>query len=293
MSIYILVLVTILVNFFCCGLVFWKVIGYRNDGVSVKGSALYELSKRLVWYPVVQFCTRLFDVVIQIHWLDKTPFLVNLQKDGERNISNGLGHMYTSRDYQAVYAIRTILLDGAGFMLVCVYFRFSAKGWAEFKLMVRASQISEFCEPATARLRAIKDRLSALMRDASATTTRLSEQFFDHIPRRQQESPPGDPSAERAFKRSTKSMIAFVGTDKATEEGEPGEHAHDDLKSKDDDELLALLEREDEDASAAAGGACEPHVDHSKSIKLELSKVYKTSSIRLSENPLHRIDPAA
>ena len=291
----------ILVNIVGCCLVYSKVFGYRKQGVAIKGSALLELSRRLAFYPFVHFWTRIFDVIEQLNWNDRFS-LVNIRttnSDGKR-VGSGSGHAISSPAFLAVDFLRGTLLGSSGLLLVLVYFRFSAKG---------AKEAVEFLEPVLSKLRratsALSARLSSLSRSAHATAHRLSDIALDYIPRSQREGTPPAPAteAELAFRRSTKAVLAFVtgagGSDKFDPEAEARARVRAsarDVSTKDDDELLALLEGPDEEEPATSD-INDNEINEeagSQEAALELGGVYdRGNSMRISENPLHRLDPAS
>jgi len=65
---YAIVLASILINAISCSAIYWKVgeLSKATKRSSVKNGVLLELSKRLAWFPLVQFSTRIFDVIYHL-----------------------------------------------------------------------------------------------------------------------------------------------------------------------------------------------------------------------------------
>jgi hypothetical protein len=161
--------------------------------------------------------------------------------------------------------------------------------------MIRAKQAEEFLEPVAAGM-------SILMSSAKATSNRLKGLARDYIPRSQREGTPPAPAteAELAYRRSTNAVLAFVtgagGSDKFDPEAEARARVRAsarDVTTKDDDELLALLDGPDEEEPATNNNEDNEEAG-SEEAALELGGVYdRGNSMRISENPLHRLDPTS
>jgi len=252
-AMYSVVLASILINVISCAAIYWQTAARRS--ASVKGGVLLELSKRLAWYPFVQFSTRIFDVVYYITWWDSPLYpYSNVKRRGGngKEVSDGWGHLLATTSYMSVDFLHAILLSPAGLILAFVYFRFSPRAWERVKKILEK------------HLYRNQGSDSVLARSSRASP----HSHKDHIPT-EVGAEVGDGGEQ--YSSGTESWAEKCFT----------------TKDLDDDELLVMLESKE-----GVGGRVTVAGESSAEMSGLYRDGHKNNNLRVGDNPLHRLELA-
>lgn len=291
-AMYSIVLASILINVISCAAIYWQTATKARKSLSpVKGGVLLELSKRLAWYPFVQFFTRIFDAVYYITWWDSPqyPFSNVKRWENGKEVSDGWRHLLATRPYMAIDFLRAILLSPAGLILFLVYFRFSPRAWGRAKKMVEKS-LCRLCPDSCKRIAA----------NSEQEPVRSSRWFSppshkDHIPAKagaEAEAGAGAGGEGEQYNNNDDNNSSTKGSGSGSgSESHAGKYVT--AKDLDDDQLLVVLEsKEDGGERRFFSGGGEISVEMSGLYRSGLDNDNDSYSLRVGGNPLHRLNIA-